>query len=210
MRLLSDPQGHRHRHKSRLSDRPESCGWPHRLSITHYLTNRVRLSFPTRAGATGYCLFKMSAVCVYSMCVRASRGLLKLRTEVSASAAAGLVRRNLSVEPGKGNESSGATEGLAQAILHQRLQVGSRGTDALFTALTFISNVHILSKRPDINTAIICFLKWLFTLTFKRCGSVFCTNEQCIIFPSNVRIRIKPSIYKTLKKIPVMIFRFYR
>ncbi|KAM9469151.1 mitochondrial import inner membrane translocase subunit TIM50 [Clarias gariepinus] len=76
----------------------------------------------------------MSAVCVYSMCVRASRGLLKLRTEVSASAAAGLVRRNLSVEPGKGNESSGATEGLAQAILHQRLQgqpppVGEENSD---------------------------------------------------------------------------------
>ncbi|KAF5901972.1 mitochondrial import inner membrane translocase subunit TIM50, partial [Clarias magur] len=76
----------------------------------------------------------MSAVCVYSMCVRASRGLLKLRTEVSASTAAGLVRRNLSVETGKGNESSGATEGLAQAILHQRLQgqpspVGEENSD---------------------------------------------------------------------------------
>ncbi|MCJ8740036.1 hypothetical protein PDJAM_G00054270 [Pangasius djambal] len=68
----------------------------------------------------------MSAVCVYPMCVRVSRGLLRLRGEASASAAAGLVRR-LCAEPGKGKES-GATEGLAQAILQKRLQQqGSQG-----------------------------------------------------------------------------------
>ncbi|TSN39349.1 Mitochondrial import inner membrane translocase subunit TIM50 [Bagarius yarrelli] len=59
----------------------------------------------------------MSAVCVYPMCVRVSRGLLRLRSDAWA---AGLVR-NLSVEAGKGNDS-GATEGLAQAILQKKLQ----------------------------------------------------------------------------------------
>lgn len=62
----------------------------------------------------------MAAVCVYPMCVRMSRGLLRLRGEASAFTAAALARR-LSVEPGRGNES-GATEGLAQAVLHKRLQ----------------------------------------------------------------------------------------
>lgn len=57
---------------------------------------------------------------MYPMCVRVSRGLLRLRGEASSSTAAVLVR-NLSVAPGKG-EQSGATEGLAQAILHKRLQ----------------------------------------------------------------------------------------
>ncbi|KAF7699987.1 mitochondrial import inner membrane translocase subunit TIM50 [Silurus meridionalis] len=68
----------------------------------------------------------MSAVCVYPMCVRVSRGLLRLRTEASALAAVNLGRR-FSVEPGKEKES-GATEGLAQAILHQRLQQQQQGT----------------------------------------------------------------------------------
>ncbi|XP_053503039.1 mitochondrial import inner membrane translocase subunit TIM50 [Ictalurus furcatus] len=62
----------------------------------------------------------MSAVCVYPMCVRLSRGLLRLRSETSASTAAGLIRK-LFVGPVKGNES-GAIEGLAQAILQERLQ----------------------------------------------------------------------------------------
>ncbi|XP_060754041.1 mitochondrial import inner membrane translocase subunit TIM50 [Neoarius graeffei] len=62
----------------------------------------------------------MAAVCVYPMCVRMSRGLLRLRGEASAFTAAALARR-LSAEPGRGNES-GATEGLAQAVLHKRLQ----------------------------------------------------------------------------------------
>ncbi|KAG7321937.1 hypothetical protein KOW79_014795 [Hemibagrus wyckioides] len=66
----------------------------------------------------------MSAVCVYPMCVRVSRGLLRLRGEASSSAAAVLVR-NFSVAPGKG-EQSGATEGLAQAILQKRLQQQSQ------------------------------------------------------------------------------------
>lgn len=54
------------------------------------------------------------------MCVRLSRGLLRLRSDASASTAAGLIRK-LSVGLGKGKES-GATEGLAQAILQERLQ----------------------------------------------------------------------------------------
>ncbi|KAF4085995.1 hypothetical protein AMELA_G00101560 [Ameiurus melas] len=62
----------------------------------------------------------MSVVCVFPMCVRLSRGLLSLRSEAPASTAAGLIRK-LSVGPGGGQES-GATEGLAQAILQERLQ----------------------------------------------------------------------------------------
>lgn len=54
------------------------------------------------------------------MCVRVSRGLLRLRSDASTPAAAGLVR-SLCVEAGKGT-ASGATEGLAQAILQERLQ----------------------------------------------------------------------------------------
>lgn len=119
-RLLSAREGHRYKQKSRLRGRSENCGWSCGLSITSYLPYRVRLSFPTHTRATGYFLFKMSAVCLYTMCVRVSRGLLRLRSEASAFTAAGLVRR-LSVEPGKGKES-GATQGLAQAILQKRLQ----------------------------------------------------------------------------------------
>ncbi|KAK3531654.1 hypothetical protein QTP70_025886 [Hemibagrus guttatus] len=66
----------------------------------------------------------MSAMCVYPMCVRVSRGLLRLRSEASSSTAAVLVR-NLSVEPGEG-EQRGATEGLTQAILHKSFQQQSQ------------------------------------------------------------------------------------
>ncbi|GAA6077609.1 mitochondrial import inner membrane translocase subunit TIM50 isoform X1 [Tachysurus ichikawai] len=59
----------------------------------------------------------MSAVCVYSMCVRVSRGLVGFKRQASASTAVGLVRK-FSVGSGKGKES-GATEGLAQAILQR-------------------------------------------------------------------------------------------
>ncbi|KAK2831336.1 hypothetical protein Q7C36_016422 [Tachysurus vachellii] len=59
----------------------------------------------------------MSAVCVYSMCVRVSRGLVGFRSQASASTAVGLVRK-FSIDSGSGNES-GAIEGLAQAILQR-------------------------------------------------------------------------------------------
>uniref|UniRef100_A0A8C2GUW8 Mitochondrial import inner membrane translocase subunit TIM50 n=1 Tax=Cyprinus carpio TaxID=7962 RepID=A0A8C2GUW8_CYPCA len=62
----------------------------------------------------------MSAVSVYPMCVRASRGLLRLRQGASGStvpAALGEVRA-LSAD----TSSSSATGGLAQAILQERLQ----------------------------------------------------------------------------------------
>ncbi|XP_030633228.1 mitochondrial import inner membrane translocase subunit TIM50 [Chanos chanos] len=65
----------------------------------------------------------MSAVSMYPMCVRASRGLLKLRNGfqgTSTPAVLDLVR-TLSTERAAGGETS-ATGGLAQAILQERLQ----------------------------------------------------------------------------------------
>lgn len=97
----------------------------------------------------------MSAVCVYSMCVRVSRGLLRLRNEASASTAAGLVR-SFSVAPGNGSEI-GPTEGLAQAILQQRLQQqGSQvglavPINPVHLALTFIHTVHTSENLSEAN-----------------------------------------------------------
>uniref|UniRef100_A0A8C1PWH5 Mitochondrial import inner membrane translocase subunit TIM50 n=1 Tax=Cyprinus carpio TaxID=7962 RepID=A0A8C1PWH5_CYPCA len=62
----------------------------------------------------------MSAVSVYPMCVRASRGLLRLRQGARGSTAPAAldVVRALSAD----TSSSSATGGLAQAILQERLQ----------------------------------------------------------------------------------------
>ncbi|XP_028818865.1 mitochondrial import inner membrane translocase subunit TIM50 [Denticeps clupeoides] len=65
----------------------------------------------------------MSAACMYPMCVRASRGLLRLRsrgTGGAGPAAAALVRALSSDRSAAGGSS--ATGGLAQAILQERLQ----------------------------------------------------------------------------------------
>ncbi|KAI4886501.1 hypothetical protein NFI96_024858 [Prochilodus magdalenae] len=69
----------------------------------------------------------MSAVSVFPMCVRASRGLLRLRSGVvGASAPAALeVVRALSTQKSTGGDSR-ATGGLAQAILQERLQQQQR------------------------------------------------------------------------------------
>ncbi|XP_057694657.1 mitochondrial import inner membrane translocase subunit TIM50 isoform X1 [Corythoichthys intestinalis] len=61
----------------------------------------------------------MSASCVLPMCVRASRGLLRLRGEVD------FVRTLSTNKPPAGHD--GATGGLAQAILQERLQQQSQG-----------------------------------------------------------------------------------
>ncbi|KAA0701937.1 Mitochondrial import inner membrane translocase subunit TIM50 [Triplophysa tibetana] len=62
----------------------------------------------------------MSAVSMYPMCVRASRGLLRLRQGTPSIAATAVldVFRGLSTD----TTSSSATGGLAQAILQERLQ----------------------------------------------------------------------------------------
>ncbi|KAL0174106.1 hypothetical protein M9458_030074, partial [Cirrhinus mrigala] len=62
----------------------------------------------------------MSAVSMYPMCVRASRGLLRLRQGASGTTAPAVldVVRALSAD----TSSSSATGGLAQAILQERLQ----------------------------------------------------------------------------------------
>lgn len=62
----------------------------------------------------------MSAVSMYPMCVRASRGLLRLRQGTTGTSAPAVldVFRGLSTD----TTSSSATGGLAQAILQERLQ----------------------------------------------------------------------------------------
>ncbi|XP_018598334.1 mitochondrial import inner membrane translocase subunit TIM50 isoform X2 [Scleropages formosus] len=69
----------------------------------------------------------MSAVCLYPMCIRAARGLLRLRSEVrGGSAQVAVFTRPLSTERPEDRTSEGdgsATgAGLAQAILQERLQ----------------------------------------------------------------------------------------
>ncbi|KAJ8280696.1 hypothetical protein GJAV_G00057880 [Gymnothorax javanicus] len=65
----------------------------------------------------------MSAVSIYPMCVRATRGLLRLGYGIRAGTAPTVLDliRTLSTERPAGGESSG-TGGLAQAILQKRLQ----------------------------------------------------------------------------------------
>ncbi|XP_061637856.1 mitochondrial import inner membrane translocase subunit TIM50 isoform X2 [Phyllopteryx taeniolatus] len=65
----------------------------------------------------------MSASCAFPMCVRASRGLLRLRC--GAPAAVDVVRTLSTDKPAAGHD--GATGGLAQAILQERLQQQSQG-----------------------------------------------------------------------------------
>ncbi|TRY93897.1 hypothetical protein DNTS_013075 [Danionella cerebrum] len=62
----------------------------------------------------------MSAVSMYSMCVRASRGLLRSRQRASSSTAPALLDVSRSVSGD--TSSSSSTGGLAQAILQERLQ----------------------------------------------------------------------------------------
>ncbi|XDV32452.1 hypothetical protein PO909_003257 [Leuciscus waleckii] len=74
----------------------------------------------TLAPGTSCIIFKMSAVSMYPMCVRASRGLLRLRQGANGSITPAVldVVRSLSAD----TSSSSATGGLAQAILQDRLQ----------------------------------------------------------------------------------------
>ncbi|XP_029374103.1 mitochondrial import inner membrane translocase subunit TIM50 isoform X1 [Echeneis naucrates] len=65
-------------------------------------------------------LSKMSATSVLPMCVRASRGLLRLRSGSSSTAAVDIIR-TLSVDKPTAGTGS-ATGGLAQAILQEKLQ----------------------------------------------------------------------------------------
>ncbi|XP_048837199.1 mitochondrial import inner membrane translocase subunit TIM50 [Brienomyrus brachyistius] len=64
----------------------------------------------------------MSAVSVFPMCVRATRGLLRLRTDIRAgrSLAVSVLTRALSSDRSTG-EQNNAAEGLTQAILQDRL-----------------------------------------------------------------------------------------
>ncbi|XP_036392813.1 mitochondrial import inner membrane translocase subunit TIM50 [Megalops cyprinoides] len=64
----------------------------------------------------------MSAVSVYPMCVRASRGLLRLGNGIRGGPGSALLSltRALSTNPSTGGETTG-TGGLAQAILQERL-----------------------------------------------------------------------------------------
>ncbi|XP_074535109.1 mitochondrial import inner membrane translocase subunit TIM50 [Halichoeres trimaculatus] len=70
----------------------------------------------------------MSATSVFPMCVRASRGLLRLRSGAAASSSPAVVDivRALSTEKPPAGAGS-ATGGLAQAILQERLQQQSQG-----------------------------------------------------------------------------------
>lgn len=77
----------------------------------------------TRAMFTGSVPFKMSATSMFPMCVRASRGLLRLRNGGrggSNSTGVDLIRALSTEKPPTGDGS--ATGGLAQAILQERLQ----------------------------------------------------------------------------------------
>uniref|UniRef100_A0A8C7UKG2 Mitochondrial import inner membrane translocase subunit TIM50 n=1 Tax=Oncorhynchus mykiss TaxID=8022 RepID=A0A8C7UKG2_ONCMY len=77
----------------------------------------------TRAMFTGSVPFKMSATSMFPMCVRASRGLLRLRNGGrggSNSTGVALIRALSTEKPQTGDGS--ATGGLAQAILQERLQ----------------------------------------------------------------------------------------
>lgn len=86
----------------------------------------------TRAPCTSRIIFKMSAVSVYPMCVRASRGLLRLRQGASGSTVPAALDevRALSAD----TSSSSATGGLAQAILQERLQQQQKSPVSAVTA----------------------------------------------------------------------------
>ncbi|CAB1458555.1 unnamed protein product [Pleuronectes platessa] len=121
-----------------LSDPSSSCSmWPvapliapftrhseRRQPIGRFCPFDSRLSRSPAARASS----NMSASSVFPMCVRASRGLLRLRggaAAASSPATAHSVRSLSSDKPASG--AGGATGGLAQAILQERLQQQSQG-----------------------------------------------------------------------------------
>lgn len=75
----------------------------------------------------------MSAVCVLPMCLRASRGLLRLRSAAAGASAPAMVDviRTLSTDKPPAAAGS-ATGGLAQAILQERLQQQQQPTQVRF------------------------------------------------------------------------------
>lgn len=98
----------------------------------------------TRAPGTSCIIFKMSAVSMYPMCVRASRGLLRLRQGANGSITPAVldVVRSLSAD----TSSSSATGGLAQAILQDRLQQQKSQVSAANDRLTFLHDRELDSQ----------------------------------------------------------------
>lgn len=121
-------------------------------ALTTHLIGRIALTVPannlgrnqsnsfvlyTRALCISCITFKMSAVSMYPMCVRASRGLLRLRQGTTSTAATAVldVFRGLSTD----TTSSSATGGLAQAILQERLQQQQKSQ---VSVLLWPSDIH--------------------------------------------------------------------
>lgn len=101
--------------------------WSLRLSLKSASANRTPLSFSLAFAGSSSSLSNMSVTSVFPMCVRATRGFLKLRsgsTGPISPAALGFVRgasKDISLP-----ETESATGGLAQAILQERLQQQSQ------------------------------------------------------------------------------------
>ncbi|XP_042342817.1 mitochondrial import inner membrane translocase subunit TIM50 [Plectropomus leopardus] len=94
-----------------------------RLPLNPASANQVLLSFSHTLAGQLALLSNMSATPVFPMCVRASRALLRLRSGAvgaSSPAAVDMIRTLSTDKPPAG--AGGATGGLAQAILQERLQ----------------------------------------------------------------------------------------
>nr|XP_019956945.1 PREDICTED: mitochondrial import inner membrane translocase subunit TIM50-like [Paralichthys olivaceus] len=129
---------------------PFTCHSKRRQPIGGFCPFDSRLSRSPASRASS----NMSATSVFPMCVRASRGLLRLRSGAAAAsspAAAHLARTLSSDKPPSG--AGGAAGGLAQAILQERLQQQSQGQPPPEGAETEKEGEKAEDKKQKENTA---------------------------------------------------------
>ncbi|XP_019723658.1 mitochondrial import inner membrane translocase subunit TIM50 [Hippocampus comes] len=93
----------------------------------------------------------MSATCMFPMCVRASRGFLRLRSRATSPGTAAVVRTLSTGKPPAGHD--GATSGLAQAILQERLQQQSQGQPPPAEGVEAAAEQSAGDKKQKENTA---------------------------------------------------------
>lgn len=130
-----------------LAPRDVSLLWVRLLPVTQTTPSQlgafVLLTHVTHARRQLVLLSKMSAASMLPMCVRASRGLLRLRSVAAGASSPAVldIVRTLSTDKSPAGPGS-ATGGLAQAILQEKLQQQQQQQQSQVRLLACIGALH--------------------------------------------------------------------